>query len=74
MYTLSSGHKMPKLAYGTFRMNEDNVKEALPKALAAGYRHIDCAHLYGNEHHIGPVLSASGIPREELFITSKVFS
>ena len=70
MITLNNGVKMPPLGMGVFRMTEDEVRSALPAALEAGYRLIDTAALYGNERAVGEVIAASGIPRDELFVTT----
>ncbi|KAJ8507064.1 hypothetical protein ONZ45_g10526 [Pleurotus djamor] len=67
---LSSGYTMPLLGYGVFR-NFD-AKPGVLEALKAGYRHIDSAQVYGNEAQCGEAIRESGIPRGELFITSKI--
>lgn len=78
--TLATGAKIPVIGLGTFgsdRYSADDVAEAVKGALAVGYRHIDCAAVYGNEHAIGPVLHEAiqaGIRREDLWITSKVWN
>ncbi len=59
-------------AFGTFPLKADELREALEHALDAGYRAIDTAQMYGNEHDIGPILQSSDIPREQLCLTSKV--
>ena len=75
--TLANGAKLPAVGLGTFgsdRFSGEEVAEAVRGALKAGYRHIDCASVYANEHLIGPVLKEAidgGLPRSELFITSK---
>lgn len=72
---LSNGQQMPVLGLGTFRAeNGKQVKEAVLKALEIGYRHIDTAAVYGNEEGVGEAVKASGIPREEIFITSKLWN
>ena len=73
MITLNNGVKMPPLGMGVFRMTEDEVRSTLPAALEAGYRLIDTAALYGNERAVGEVIAASGIPRDELFVTTKAW-
>ena len=73
MVSLNNGHTMPPVALGTFMMSEEDITTYIPQALEMGYRHLDMAGVYGNEHHIGTVLSASSIPRSELFLTSKVW-
>lgn len=71
--TLNNGHKIPALGYGVFQMSSAEVAEHLPQAIEAGYRHIDTANYYFNEKAVGQVIADSGIPREEFFITTKLF-
>lgn len=71
--TLNNGVEMPMVGMGVFRMTGDEVHAALPVALEAGYRLIDTAALYGNEEAVGEVIAASGLPRNELFVTTKVW-
>ena len=74
-YTLANGVKIPCLGYGTWRMQDGpDTQTALQTALAQGYRHIDTAAYYGNEASVGRALRASGIPREAVFLTSKVWN
>ena len=80
-HTLASGAKIPAVGLGTFgsdHVSGEQIAESVRGAISAGYRHIDCASVYGNEHLIGPVLRealASGlVKREELWITSKVWN
>jgi 2,5-diketo-D-gluconate reductase B len=63
---------MPKLGFGTWKLNRDGCEAAVESALALGYRHIDTAEMYRNEAEIGRVVAASGL-RAELFITTKVW-
>jgi diketogulonate reductase-like aldo/keto reductase len=68
---------MPAIGLGTFGSDHDSadqVAEAVKGAAAAGYRHFDCASVYGNEDRIGPALRETGIPRRELWITSKLWN
>jgi diketogulonate reductase-like aldo/keto reductase len=68
---------MPAIGLGTFgsdRDSADQVAEAVKGAAAAGYRHFDCASVYGNEDRIGSALRQTGIPRQELWITSKLWN
>jgi 2,5-diketo-D-gluconate reductase B len=67
------GMRLPKLGFGTWRLKGSECQAAVESALALGYRHIDTAQMYGNEDAIGPALRASGVPREELHITTKVW-
>lgn len=69
--TLAGGVNMPALALGTWPMNDEEVADAVASALAVGYRHIDTAEAYGNERGVGEGLRRSGVPREEVFITTK---
>ncbi|WP_139194346.1 aldo/keto reductase [Bacillus sp. MUM 13] len=73
--TLNNGVEMPQLGFGVFKVeNGDQTVESVKKALEAGYRAIDTAAIYGNEEGVGQAIRESGIPREELFITSKVWN
>lgn len=69
---LSNGIKIPVLGLGTWFIDDDKVDEAVISAVKIGYRHIDTAQAYGNERGVGVGIKACGIPREELFVTSKV--
>lgn len=74
-FTLNNGVKMPGFGLGVFRVEEGSqVYDAVRHALDAGYRHIDTAAAYENEVGVGKALQASGIPREEVFITSKLWN
>lgn len=70
--TLSNGVKIPELGLGTWFIDDDKVDKAVVSAVKIGYRHIDTAQAYGNERGVGAGIKACGIPREELFVTSKV--
>lgn len=70
--TLSNGKKIPVLGLGTWFIDDDKVAAAVVSAVKIGYRHIDTAQAYGNEKGVGTGIKVCGIPREELFITSKV--
>jgi alcohol dehydrogenase (NADP+) len=78
--TAYTGARIPAIGLGTFgsdRFSGETIAEAVQIAISVGYRHIDCAAVYGNEHLIGPVLRdalASGIKREDLWITSKLWN
>lgn len=69
--TLAGGAQMPVLALGTWPMNDAETADAVDSALRSGYRHIDTAENYGNERGVGEGLRRSGIPREEVFLTTK---
>lgn len=71
-YKLSNGVGIPKLGLGTWMIPEEQTDEAVRKAVELGYRHIDTAQAYGNEAGVGRGVKSCGIPREELFVTSKV--
>ncbi|KAL7791471.1 aldo-keto reductase [Trichoderma ceciliae] len=73
-FSLNNGEKVPAVGLGTFQGNEGNskVKDAVKMALQLGYRHIDGASAYGNEKEIGEAIKESGIPRHEIFVTSKL--
>lgn len=68
---LSNGVEIPALGFGTYKVTE-NIEPIVASALEVGYRHIDTAQMYGNEAEVGKAWRASGIAREELFITSKL--
>lgn len=72
-FTMNDGHQIPVMGYGVFQMSSAEVREHLPQAIAAGYRHIDTANMYLNERAVGEVVASCGVPREELFITTKLF-
>jgi diketogulonate reductase-like aldo/keto reductase len=69
----ANGAAIPALGFGTFRLNEAQVLGILPRALQAGFRHIDTAQIYQNEAGVGAVLKKSGIPRADIFLTTKVW-
>lgn len=71
-YTLPNGVTIPKLGLGTWFIQGDQTAEAVRQAVSAGYRHIDTAQAYGNEAGIGAGVKSCGVPREEIFVTSKV--
>ena len=73
--TLRNGVQIPRLGFGTYKTLEGEVAEAsVLVALEAGYRHIDTAAFYGNEVSVGRAIRRSGIPREEIFVTTKVWN
>ncbi|GAB4028819.1 aldo/keto reductase [Spirosoma koreense] len=71
-YTLLNGVKIPKLGLGTWFINNKAVVQAVQDAVKIGYRHIDTAQAYQNESGVGEGIRACGIPREELFVTTKL--
>ncbi|MFF4081996.1 aldo/keto reductase [Streptomyces sp. NPDC001777] len=72
--TLNNGVTMPQLGFGVFQVPDEETTAAVASALEAGYRSIDTAAIYGNERGVGKALAASGIPREELFVTTKLWN
>jgi 2,5-diketo-D-gluconate reductase A len=70
--TLNNGVRIPQLGFGVFQIKPSETAEATLRALEVGYRHIDTAEMYGNEKEVGEGLRRSGIPREEVFVTSKL--
>ncbi len=74
MFTVSAnGANIPALGFGTFRMPDEDVARVLPEALKLGFRHVDTAQIYKNEAAVGDVLSKSGVPRADIFLTTKVW-
>ncbi|MBH5338209.1 aldo/keto reductase [Streptomyces pactum] len=71
---LNNGVEIPQLGFGVFQVPDDETTAAVTAALQAGYRSIDTAAVYGNEAGVGRALAASGLPREELFVTTKVWN
>ncbi|MFC0675005.1 aldo/keto reductase [Brachybacterium hainanense] len=72
--TLNSGHVIPQLGFGVFLVPADEAEAAVSSALEVGYRHIDTAAIYKNEEGVGAAIAKSGIPRDELFITTKLWN
>jgi 2,5-diketo-D-gluconate reductase A len=70
--TLNDGKTIPQLGFGVFQIPPEETKDATLAALEVGYRHIDTAEMYGNEKEVGEAIEASGIPRSEIFVTSKL--
>ncbi|MGN6445915.1 aldo/keto reductase [Amnibacterium sp.] len=70
--TLNNGVEIPQLGFGVFQIPPADTKAATATALEIGYRHIDTAEMYGNEEGVGQAVRESGIPREEIFVTSKL--
>jgi 2,5-diketo-D-gluconate reductase A len=71
--TLSNGVEMPVLGFGVFQVPPDETERVVADALAAGYRSLDTAAAYRNEEAVGRAIATSGIPRDELFITTKLW-
>ncbi|MFF1417802.1 aldo/keto reductase [Streptomyces sp. NPDC058280] len=72
--TLNNGIEMPQLGFGVWQVPDDEAAQAVGTALEAGYRSIDTAAIYGNEEGTGKAIAASGTPREDLFITTKLWN
>ncbi len=70
--TLNNGVTIPQLGFGVFQVPRDETQRVVEDALEAGYRHIDTAAAYGNEAGVGAAIVACGIPRDQLFITTKL--
>lgn len=70
--TLNNGTTIPQLGFGVFQIEPADTAEAVTRAFEAGYRHIDTAQMYGNEKEVGEAIATSGIPRDEIYVTSKL--
>lgn len=71
--TLSNGIKMPILGYGVYQVTKDECERCVLDALKAGYRSLDTAQSYFNEEEVGAAIEKSGVPREDIFLTTKVW-
>ncbi|MGI9822433.1 aldo/keto reductase [Agromyces sp. Marseille-Q5079] len=71
---LNDGTSIPQLGFGVFKVDPGETERIVSDALEVGYRHLDTARIYGNEEGVGRAIAASGIPREELFITTKLWN
>ena len=72
--TLNDGTTIPQLGFGVFKVDTAQTERIVSDALEVGYRHIDTAAVYGNEEGVGRAIAASGIPREQLFVTTKLWN
>jgi 2,5-diketo-D-gluconate reductase A len=70
--TLNNGIEIPQIGFGVYQVPPEETRDAVQAALEVGYRHIDTAEMYGNEKGVGEGIRASGVPREEVFVTSKL--
>ncbi|MBB0969796.1 aldo/keto reductase [Dietzia aerolata] len=70
--SLSDGRVIPQLGFGTFRVPPEDAERVVSDALEAGYRHLDTAQMYGNEEGVGRAIASSGIPGDELWVTTKL--
>lgn len=74
-FTLNNGTKIPSTGIGVFRVEDAKLAyETVKTALSVGYRHVDTAMIYGNEEAVGKAIRDSGIPREEIFLTTKLWN
>ncbi|KAJ5652576.1 hypothetical protein N7507_010002 [Penicillium longicatenatum] len=73
-FKLNTGAQIPAVGLGTWRSEPGQVRQAVSFALKNGYSHIDAALIYGNEHEVGQGIKDSGVPREKIFITSKLWN
>ena len=71
---LNNGVTIPQLGFGVFLVPPGETEAAVATALATGYRHIDTAKLYDNEDEVGAAIAKSGVPRDEVFVTTKVWN
>lgn len=71
---LNSGYDIPQLGYGVFKVPPAETEKVVLEALELGYRHIDTAAIYGNEEGVGAAIARSGIPRDEIFLTTKLWN
>ena len=72
--TLDNGIQIPQLGLGVWQIDDAGVPGVVAAAFEAGYRHVDTAAIYGNEAGVGRAIAAGGVPREELFITTKLWN
>ncbi|KXS20205.1 oxidoreductase [Gonapodya prolifera JEL478] len=72
--SLNGGYSIPQLGFGVYEVDPRSTTQAVREALEAGYRHIDTASCYGNETQVGAALAASGIPRDQVFVTTKCWT
>ena len=72
--TLHDGVEIPQLGFGVFQIPPEETQEKVEDALATGYRHVDTAAAYGNEAGVGAAIAASGVRREDVFVTTKLWN
>src|SRR3712207_5277249 len=72
--TLNDGVEIPQFGFGVFQVPPDDTAATVARGLGGGYRHIDTAAAYRNEAQVGQAFRASGLPRDEVFITTKCFN
>lgn len=73
-FTLNTGARIPAVGFGTWQAAPHEVEHAVETALKEGYRHLDCAAVYGNEVEVGEGIRKAGVPRKDIFITSKLWN
>ena len=71
--TIAPGIELPLLGFGTWQMRGGGARAAVADALELGYRHVDTAQMYGNEREVGRAIAESGVPRDEVFVTTKLW-
>lgn len=69
---LQTGHRMPRIGIGTLRNRGDEARDLVEAALTMGYRHVDTAQYYGNEEPVGAAIARSSVPRDEIWLTTKI--
>jgi 2,5-diketo-D-gluconate reductase A len=74
LVTLHDGVEMPQLGFGTWQISAEETQERVEEALAVGYRHVDTAAAYGNEAGVGAAIAATGVRREDVFVTTKLWN
>ncbi|HEY6731762.1 MAG TPA: aldo/keto reductase [Solirubrobacterales bacterium] len=72
--TLHDGVEIPQLGFGVFQIPPEETQETVEEALGAGYRHVDTAAAYGNEAGVGAAIAATGVRREDVFVTTKLWN
>ena len=73
-FKLNNGDSIPAIGFGTWQAAPHEVEKAVEVALKAGYRHLDCAAIYRNEQEVGQGIKSSGVPRKDIFITTKLWN
>ncbi|HXO45856.1 MAG TPA: aldo/keto reductase, partial [Mycobacterium sp.] len=71
---LNDGNSVPALGFGVFKVPPSDTEQAVSTALKAGYRHIDTAAMYKNERETGRAVAESGVPRDELYLVTKLWN
>jgi 2,5-diketo-D-gluconate reductase B len=73
IYIEAHGARIPALGFGTFRLDGSTARRMVSHALEIGYRHVDTAQMYGNEAEVGAAIASSGVPRDEIWLTTKIW-